>query len=299
MGIDRRGFLKVSAAAGAGLALRGGLAMAAGTKGGRLVVARGESAPAITRAAVEALGGMASFVSKGETVLIKPNIGWDRTPELAANTNPEVVAEIARMCIEAGAGKVKVLDRTCNDPRRCYVQSGIEAALRPLKGVELRHIDERRFKNVSIGGRALKEWPLYSEVLEADRLINVPVAKHHGLARLTMSIKNWMGVMGGRRSAIHQKLDQALADLMLVIKPDLTVLDAVRILVDNGPQGGDPKDVRRLDTVIAGTDQVAVDSYGATLFGLRGRDLGYVRAAEDMGLGTSDLSSLDIKEIRL
>ncbi len=114
-----------------------------------------------------------------------------------------------------------------------------------------------------------------------------------------MAIKNWMGVMGGRRSAIHQKLDQALADLMLVIKPDLTVLDAVRILTDNGPQGGSLKDVKRMDTVIAGTDQVAVDSYGATLFGLKGRDLGYVAAAEDMGLGTSDLSAIRIMEINL
>jgi len=300
MAIDRRRFLKVTAAAGAGLALPGGLAMAAskGDAPGTLAVVKGANPAAITRAAVEALGGMGKFVKKGEVVVVKPNIGWDRTPELAANTNPEVVAEVVRMCIEAGARKVKVFDRTCNDPRRCYVQSGIAEALKPLD-VELKHIDERRFRKVKIGGRALKEWPLYTEALEADRLINIPIAKHHGLARLTMAIKNWMGLMGGKRSAIHQDLDQALADLMLVIKPDLSVLDAVRILTANGPQGGSLSDVKRLDTVIAGVDQVAVDSYGATLFGLTGSDLGYVTAAEEMGLGASDLSSIMIKEIKL
>jgi uncharacterized protein (DUF362 family) len=298
--MDRRGFLRITAAAGAGLALPGGLAMAAkkGAGTSTLAVAKGKDPAAITRGAVEALGGMGRFVGRGEVVVVKPNIGWDRRPEQAANTNPEVVAEVVRMCMEAGARTIKVLDRTCNDPRRCYVQSGIAEALKPLDA-ELRHIDERRFRKVKIGGRAIKDWPLYSEVLDADRLINVPIAKHHGLARLTMAIKNWMGVMGGRRSAIHQKLDQALADLMLVIKPDLTILDAVRILTDNGPQGGSLKDVRKLDTVIAGTDQVAVDSYGATLFGLTGSDLGYVTAAEDMGLGTSDLSAIRIMEITL
>jgi len=300
MAIDRRRFLKVTAAAGAGLALPGGISLAAAKVDdpGSLAVARGKSPAAITRAAVDALGGMGKFVSKGDVVVVKPNIGWDRTPEQAANTNPEVVAEVVRMCLEAGAGKVKVLDRTCNDPRRCYVQSGMAEALRPLDA-ELKHIDERRFRKVRIGGRAIKEWPLYSEVLDADRLINVPIAKHHGLARLTMSIKNWMGVMGGRRSAIHQDLDQTLADLMLVIKPDLTILDAVRILTGNGPQGGSLNDVKKMDTVIAGTDQVAVDSFGATLFGMKGRDLGYVAAAEDMGLGTSNLSAIRIREIKL
>jgi uncharacterized protein (DUF362 family) len=214
MPVDRRGFLKITAAAGAGLVMPGGMAMASTQGSTTLAVAKGPDPASIARAAVEALGGMGRFVKKGEVVVVKPNIAWDRRPEQAANTNPEVVAEVVRMCLEAGAGKVKVLDRTCNDPRRCYVQSGIAEALKPLD-VELRHIDERRFRKVMIGGRAIKEWPLYSEVLDSDRLINMPIAKHHGLARLTMAIKNWMGVMGGRRSAIHQKLDQALADLML------------------------------------------------------------------------------------
>lgn len=298
MSIDRRGFVKMASVAGAGLAIGGRKVLASVSEQSPLAVARGADPAEITRAAVEALGGISRFIKSGDVVVIKPNIGWDRRPELAANTNPFVVAEIARMCLEAGAGKVKVMDRTCNDPRRCYVQSGIAEALKPLD-VELKHIDERRFRDVRIGGRVLKKWPLYSEVLDADRLINVPIAKHHGLARLTMSIKNWMGVMGGRRSSIHQKLDQALADLMLVIKPDLTVLDAVRILTNNGPQGGSLKDVRKTDTVIAGTDQVGVDSYGATLFGLNGRDLGYVSAAEDMGLGSSDISTPRLREVKL
>ena len=130
-------------------------------------------------------------------------------------------------------------------------------------------------------------------------MINIPVAKHHGLAKLTMSMKNWMGVMGGSRNRIHQKLDQSLVDLSMAIKPTLTILDAVRILTANGPQGGNLSDVKKLDTVIVGSDQVAIDSFGATLFGMKGSDLGYVRLAAEAGLGTMDLSKVDIKRINI
>ncbi|MCX7914333.1 MAG: DUF362 domain-containing protein, partial [Thermodesulfovibrionales bacterium] len=263
-----------------------------------LVVVQGESPKKITRTAIEALGGMKKFISTGDTVVVKPNMAWDRLPEQAANTNPEVVATIVQMCLEAGAKKVKVFDRTVNDPRRCYIQSGIADAAKAA-GAEVSYIDYRKFKDVDIKGTALKVWPIYTDILEADKIINVPIAKHHGLARLTMAMKNWMGVMGGSRGAIHQRLDESIADLAIFIKPTLTVLDAVRILIANGPQGGNLSDVKKINTVVVGTDQVAVDSYGATLFGMKGSDLGYVRIAHQMGKGNMDLTKMNIKKLKI
>jgi uncharacterized protein (DUF362 family) len=203
---------------------------------------------------------------------------------------------MVKLCFEAGARKVKVFDRPVNDPRRCYVQSGIAPAVTAL-GAEADYVDERKFKDMAINGQALKSWPLYTELFEADKVINVPVAKHHGLGKLSMSIKNWMGVMGGSRRQIHQRLDESLVDLMLKIKPTLTVLDAVRVITANGPQGGSPADVKKLDTVIVGVDQVAIDSYGATLFGMKGSDLGYVTIGNQRGMGQMDLNKMNIRKM--
>ncbi len=150
---------------------------------------------------------------------------------------------------------------------------------------------------MTIKGNTLKSWPLYTEVFEADKVINIPIAKHHGLAKLTLSMKNWMGIMGGARNRIHQRLDESLVDIAMTVKPTLTILDAVRILVANGPQGGSLSDVKKLNMVIAGIDQVAVDSFGATLFGMKGSDLGYVRTGAQSGLGIMDLSRLNIQKI--
>ncbi|MEW6738293.1 MAG: DUF362 domain-containing protein [Nitrospirota bacterium] len=263
-----------------------------------LAVAHGASPSKITRAAIDAMGGMKKFISRGDIVVIKPNMAWDRTPEQAANTNPEVVAEVVKMCYEAGAKKVKVFDRTVNDPRRCYVQSGIADAVRVL-GAEVSYVDERKFKDMNVKGEAMKSWPLYTDIFEADKVINIPVAKHHSLAKLTMSMKNWMGVMGGSRRQIHQRLDESLVDLSMFIKPTLTILDAVRILTANGPQGGNLADVKKLDTVIVGVDQVAVDSFGASLFGMKGSDLGYVKIADKRGIGTMDIAKLKIKKVNI
>ena len=300
--MNRREFLKSGAIAGIGLSISNNILKiideAEASQKVDLAVVKGPSSFAITKAAIDALGGIKRFISKGDIVVIKPNIAWDRTPEYAANTNPEVVAAVVRLCFDAGAKRVKIFDRTVNDPRRCYVQSGIADAVKPL-GADLEYIDERKFKSVEINGIALKSWPLYTEIFEADKLINIPIAKHHGLAKLTMAMKNWMGVMGGFRSNIHQRLDESLAYLCIKIKPTLTILDAVRILTANGPQGGSLADVKKLDTVIAGIDQVAVDSYGATLFGMKGSDLGYVRLADSMGIGIMNLEKLKIKRIEL
>jgi uncharacterized protein (DUF362 family) len=298
--MERRKFLKLAAMAGAGLSIPWELDLLAGSAGAvvrpDLVVAHGASPGVIVKAAIDALGGMGAFISRGDVVVIKPNIGWDRTPEQAGNTNPEVVAAVVRLCFEAGAKKVRVFDRPVNDPRRCYVQSGIAPAASAL-GANVDFVDDRKFKDMDINGAALKSWPLYTELFEADKVINIPIAKHHGSAKLTMSMKNWMGVMGGQRRQIHQKLDESLVDLAMKIKPTLTILDAVRILTANGPQGGSLADVKKLDTVIAGVDQVAIDSFGATLFGMKGSDLGYVRLGHQMGLGQMDLNKVKIKKI--
>ncbi len=301
--MKRRDFIKCAVAGGAALALPGlvsGQASDSANVGGKvdLAVAQGPSPDQIVRAAIGALGGIGAFITKGDVVVVKPNIGWDRTPEQAANTNPEVVATIVQMCFEAGAKKVKIFDRPCNDARRTYVQSGIQAAAEKV-GAEVSFIDEKKFKDVSIKGQVLKNWPLYTELFEADKIINVPILKHHRLGLLTMSLKNWMGMMGGQRGQIHQRLAESLADLALVIKPTLTVLDAVRVLTDNGPVGGDLKDVKKLDTVVAGVDQVAIDTYGATLFGMKPADLPTVTVAAAAGIGQMDLNKLNIKTLKV
>jgi uncharacterized protein (DUF362 family) len=302
--MDRRKFLKISAITGCSLAmgqnLENLLTPAAASEKIDIAVAQGMGKPAsvIVKAAIDAMGGMRKFISRGDVVVVKPNIAWDRLPEQAANTNPEVVATVTKLCFDAGAKKVKVFDRCVNDPRRCYKQSGIYDAATSL-GADVSYVDERGYKDISIKGQVLKSWPLYTEIFKADKLINIPIAKNHGLAKLTMAMKNWMGVMGGQRGSIHQKLGESLADLSLVIKPTLTILDAIRILTANGPQGGNLNDVKRMDTIIAGIDQVGIDSYGATLFGMKGSDLSYVRAASAAGIGVMDLSKLNIKKLNV
>ncbi|HOI75079.1 MAG TPA: DUF362 domain-containing protein [Syntrophales bacterium] len=298
--MNRREFLKTAAVTGATLALPGLLmpdgSMAAAEKPD-MIVATGPSPARITRAAVDAFGGMRRFVSRGDVVVIKPNIGWDRTPEYAATTNPEVVGALVRLCFEAGAKKVKVFDHTVSSPRRAYKQSGIADAA-GAAGADVSFVEDRKFKEMKIQGETLKSWPLYTEVFEADKIINVPIAKVHGTSILTLGMKNWMGVMGGSRGRIHQRIDPCLVDMARTVRPTLVVLDAVRILVANGPTGGDLSDVRLLNTVVVGQDQVAVDAFGSTLFGLKEDALGCVRLGHQAGLGNMRLSRQKIRRIR-
>jgi len=300
--MNRRDFLKSALITGAALSLPAGmdplLTVLKAAERPDLAVVRGTPPAAITRAAIDGLGGMKRFVSRGDVVVVKPNIGWDRTPEYAANTNPEVVGAVIRLCFEAGAKQVKVFDRPVNDPRRTYRQSGIAAAASAL-GASVLFTDSRKFKDMRINGSSLKSWPLYTEVFEADKVINIPIAKTHGTSKLTLGMKNWMGVMGGWRGRIHQRIDESLVDLAAFIKPTLTILDAVRILTDNGPQGGNLADVRRLNMVIAGTDAVAVDAFGATLFGMKPAELGFVRIGHQRRLGSMDLAGMNIRKITL
>ena len=259
-----------------------------------VAVAEGTDYAAITRRAINAVGGMKKFVKPGDVVVVKPNIGWDRSSELAANTHPLVVKTVVEECLAAGAKKVKVFDNTCNDSRRCYVNSGIEGALKGMKGVECKQIETERFKKVTLNGQFLKEWELYDEALSANVYINVPVAKHHGLSKLTLGLKNVMGIMGGSRGFIHRNLDVALADVNAHVKSHLTIIDATRILTAHGPQGGNIADVKVLNKVIASTDTVAADAFATTLFGLRPSDIAVTVAAYKRGLGEMNLSKIKV-----
>lgn len=270
-----------------------------GVRQSKLVVCRGNDATDLVQKSFDALGGVEKFVKPGNIVVVKPNIAWDRTPQLAANTNPEVVAEIVRLCKKAGAKEVKVFDRSCNDARRTYETSGIAEAARN-QGADVSHIDDRKFKTIPFpDGKMLKEWEVYGDVLDADVFINVPIAKHHSLTNLTLSMKNHFGVVGGRRGLLHQDIHQKIADLSTEIKPHLNIVDATRILKANGPTGGNPQDVQLMNTLVVSTDAVAADSFSATLFGMKGEDVGYVKIANEMGLGRMYPNEIQAEEIVL
>ena len=224
-------------------------------------------------------------------------MGWDRRPEQAATTHPLVVKAIAEECLKAGAKKIKVFDNTCNDARRSYENSGIPAALKDLKNVDVKFIEEERYKKVNLKGTFLKEWELYGEALSADVLINVPIAKHHSLTTLTLGLKNMMGIMGGNRGYIHRQIDEALADVNAVVKSHLILIDATRILTAHGPTGGSLKDVKVLNKVIASTDIVAADSYATGLFGLKPRGIAITTAAYRRGLGEMDLEKIKVVKV--
>jgi uncharacterized protein (DUF362 family) len=262
-----------------------------------VAVAEGNDYAAITRKAINAVGGMKRFVKAGDVVVVKPNMGWDRSSELGANTHPVVVRTVVEECLAAGAKKVKVFDNTCNDSRRCYVNSGIESALKGMKGVECKHIQAERFKKVALNGVFLKEWELYDEALSANVYINVPVAKHHGLSKLTLGLKNIMGIMGGNRGFIHRNIDVALADVNAHLKKHLTIIDATRILTAHGPQGGNIADVRVLNKVIASTDTVAADAFATTLFGMKPADIPVTVSAYKRGLGEMNLDKIKVVRV--
>jgi len=259
-----------------------------------VALAEGADYAAITRNVLSSLGGMKQYVKKGDTVVVKPNIGWDRKPEFAATTHPVVVRTVVEECLKAGAGRVKIFDNPCNDPRRSYESSGIPAILRGMENVEIKQMDRERYKNTKINGVFLKEWELYDEALSANVLINIPIAKDHGTSRLTLGLKNLMGIMGGNRGYIHRSIDEALADLNSVVKSHLTIIDATRILVRHGPASGALSDVKVLNKVIASTDIVAADAYATTLFNLNPQDVSPTVAAYKRGLGEMNLTKIKV-----
>jgi uncharacterized protein (DUF362 family) len=310
--LTRRQFLKLTGIAAAGAALlSAGCTAQPGEAAGRpqpptptgdqayLAVARGADPAAITQAALAALGGIERFVKSGNDVIIKPNICVDyHPPEYAATTNPTVVATLVTLCLGAGARRVRVMDTPLggSTAESAYAVSGIAGAVEAAGG-EMEVMSRVKFAEFAIpSGRDITSWEIYRDALEADVLINVPIAKHHSLARLSLGCKNLMGVIGDP-NLFHQNLGQRVADLLSVARPTLTVVDAVRILIAHGPTGGSLNDVRETNTIIASHDTVAADAYAATLFDLTGADVEYVQKAADMGLGTLDLDGVNVEEI--
>ncbi len=265
-----------------------------------LAVARGPDPAEITRRAIAALGGIEHFVKEGDEVIVKPNICVAyHTYEYAATTNPQVVGTLVALCLEAGAKRVRVMDFPFGGTaEEAYKRSGIEEAVIAAGG-QMELMSRMKYAAFDIPeGRDIKKWDIYRDVLEADVFIDVPIAKHHGSTRLTLGMKNLMGVIL-ERSKFHRNLGQRIADLTSLVRPTLTVVDAVRILMDHGPTGGSLDDVKKTDTVIASSDIVAADAYAATLFGMKGSDIAYIKAASEMGLGQMDLSGLKIEEIMM
>jgi uncharacterized protein (DUF362 family) len=318
---SRRDFIKRSSKAGLALLAAGGTGFwlrsrsehplksvaAAGTRDYRvdigpqipdLVVVTGGEPEALTKAAVDALGGMEAFVSRGDVVVLKPNIGWDRVPQQAANTNPEMVRTVAELCFNAGAKEVVVTDVSCNEARRCFRRSGIAKSAEAV-GATVILPEERKFKEIRIGGEALPVWPIFTPIIEADKVINLPILKHHNLARATMAMKNWYGMLGGRRNQLHQNIDVSIADLSTFMKPTLTLLDAYRVLITNGPQGGNLEDVEERKTLIGGTDPVAIDAFGGTYLGLEPDQMPFITIAHDRGVGNKNYQELAIENVEL
>lgn len=261
---------------------------------GAIALAGGSGPAANLRLALAAHGGIESHIGQGHRVVIKPNCAWDRTPEQAANTNPELVAELVRLCLTAGAASVVVADSTCHDPDRAFARSGIAAAAQEA-GARIAHQDSGGTTSLDLGGSQLGSWKVLRSLAEADRVINVPVIKHHSLARGTLGMKNWFGALVGQRSRLHQRLAQVSAELADAFRPTLTVVDATRIMVGGGPTGGSLSLVRELDQVAVSTDPVAADAWGGTLLDLGARELPHLDIARRLGLGTPEWQSVLIE----
>ncbi|HXY77505.1 MAG TPA: DUF362 domain-containing protein [Candidatus Acidoferrales bacterium] len=257
-----------------------------------MAVIQGDDPEELARTALGELGGIHRFVSRADVVLVKPNIGWDRTPEQAANTNPQIVAEIVRQCWNAGAKRVIVTDVSCNDPRRCFQRSGIAETSR-REGAEVILPDPTRFKDVDLQGEVLRGWPVFGPFLNADKIINLPIAKHHSLTGTTLGMKNWYGILGGPRHQLHQRIHESLVDLADFIRPTLTIIDCYRVLIRNGPTGGNLDDVLLKKTLVAGTDPVALDAYVAKAYwNLEVSSLPYLKMAAQRGLGTCEFGKI-------
>ena len=266
-----------------------------------LAVVRGANAAEITRRAVAAIGGIERFVKPGANVIIKPNIcNAYHTAEYASTTNPEVVATLVELALGAGAKRVRVMDFPFGGTAQAaYATSGIEKAVKAAGG-QMEVMNQVKYREIELPkGRKIKKWTVYGEVLDADVVINVPIAKHHGTTGLTLAMKNLMGVVQDRAGFHARGLHQCIADLCTAVQPQLTVIDAVRILVNNGPTGGDLNDVKQTNTVIASADMVAADAYATTLFNQTADDIGYIKLGAEMGIGTKDLKSIKIAELSL
>ena len=249
----------------------------------------------LTEQAVANLGGMKRFVKNGDVVWIKPNIGFVRPAQLGANSNPDVIATLVRLCLDAGAKKVRVGDNSCYGAQEAYPASGIEAAVKAVGG-EIVYLDPARFKMMQVGGERIREWLVYSDMIESDLLINAPVAKKHGMTKVSLCLKNYMGVVAGPRNEWHTDMPTCLTDIAAFMKPRLTVLDAVRVLLKNGPLGMKLSDAKVMGQVAAGTDVVGLEAFGAELLGHDPQQGKTMAKAQERGLGHVDYRSLVVRD---
>jgi len=250
--------------------------------------------------ALEALGGIKKFVKKGQTVVIKPNIGWDVEPEKAANTNPLLIKRLVTHCITAGAKEVYVFDNTCDNWTACYKNSGIEKAAKDAGAKVAPGHSESYYQQVSVpGGKNLKDAKVHELILSSDVFINVPVLKSHGSAKVTITMKNLMGIVWDRRFWHRNDLNQCIADFATYRKPDLNIVDAYNVMTKNGPRGVSKADVVTMKYLIASTDMVAADAAAAKIFGMEPDQVNYIQLANDMGVGQMDLSKLTISRIKV
>ncbi len=265
-----------------------------------LVAIKGSEPEIMFDHGMKAFGGMKQFVKKGQTVVIKPNIGWDVEPELGANTNPKLVAQIVKHCYDAGAKKVMVFDHTCDYWKYSYKNSGIEEYAKQAKAQVVPAHLESYFQNVSIpNGIILKKAQVHEAILDADVFINVPVLKSHGSARLTMAMKNMMGTVWDRRYWHRNNLHQCIADFTTYRKPDLNIIDAYRVMMEHGPRGYSIDDISMLKTQIISTDIVAADTAATKVFGLEPDQIPYIAMAYDKKVGNMNLEQLNIERISL
>ena len=250
----------------------------------------------LTQKVFEAAGGIRQFVSKGDVVVIKPNISWARSPKMAATTNPEVLQAVIELCQEAGAKKVRIADNTIDTAEFCFSVSGA-ANVAKTTGAELIDPDSSLMREMKLHGDLLDVWPVYLPIVEADKVINLPVAKDHILSSVTLGMKNWFGAIGGRRGSLHREIHPNIVDLVQFFKPSVTLIDATRIMARNGPSGGSTSDVVTKNTLILSDDPVAADGKAAFLLGKEPQNIGYIKLAKKWGLGTHDFSKLVQKKV--
>jgi uncharacterized protein (DUF362 family) len=307
--MDRRDFIKKSIQAG----LIAGTASSLGkitnlfaypfiqtSKQYDLVAIKGGEPDVMFDKAIASLGGMKTFIKKGQKVVVKPNIGWDVTPDRAGNTNPVLVKRIIQHCYEAGAKEVYVFDNTCDDWKRCYSNSGIERAVKDAGGKLVSGDSERYYQQVEVKhGKKLTSTKVHELILDSDVFINVPILKNHSSTELTISMKNLMGNVWDRGYWHRNNLHQCIADFVSFRKPDLNIVDAYYVMKRNGPRGVSKGDVVLMKSQIISTDIVAADAAAAKLFGIEPSDIEYIKYASNMKLGQIDLSKLNINRIIL
>jgi uncharacterized protein (DUF362 family) len=309
--ISRRDSLKrllqisgtVATAAFAGWSLDGPRSVWAKNEKERFIIqglgqTKGYAVKDLTQKVFEAAGGITRFISRGDVVIIKPNISWARGPSLAAATNPEVLESVIELCYTAGAKKVRIADNTIHEARRCFAITGAGMVAKKTNA-DLIFPRSSLMKEMKIQGDRLDVWPVFVPFMEADKVINLPVAKTHSLSILTLGMKNWIGAVGGRRNVLHQDIHQTIVDLAQFFKPTVTLIDAIKIMTKNGPSGGSLSDVSMKDTLILSNDPVAADALAASLFNRRPEQIGFIRLAQKRDLGTYDIQQLDQKKVVL